>query len=147
MKFRDPFACRCISCGTETTFPVRQLLALTAHCPSCGASLNEIGLRMRRSVDEVAIFSSALPIIMHVEKHLGITITDESAEEVCARNELTLTDLASLVRRASPSVSPTLADEAIVSAVRSEFPRAPESPDFTAPLLDAISKQPHYGGY
>lgn len=102
---------------------------------------------MRGMVDETAAFWSAITLIMHVEKHLGITITDESVEEVRAWKELTLTDLVTVARRVSSSVSPTLADKAIRSAVRSEFPGAPESPDFTAPLLDAINKPRRYDGY
>jgi len=102
-------------------------------------------LRVRGMVEETATFFSAMKIMLRVEDHLGITITDELAKETCEEHELTLANLATLAMRASPSVSPALADDAIRSAVRIEFPGAPESPDFAAPLLEAIGKTPQFG--
>jgi hypothetical protein len=147
MKFHNPTTCRCAACGAEAQLPVSQLLALTADCPTCGASLSDIGLRMRDGAYEWATFFNAMRIILEAKHQLSITIPDESIEEVCARKELTLSDLITLVTRASHSVSPTLAEEAIRSAVRTKFPGAPESPDFTAPLLDATSTRPQFGEF
>jgi|ERR1700677_4114069 len=143
MRFRDPFTCRCVACGTENRLPVRPLLALTAHCPRCGASLKDIGLGMRAKIDETEAFLKALTIIINVENQLGIT-TDETIEEVLTGNQLTLTDLATVALRSTPSVSPTLVERAIRSAVRTEFPSAPVSLDFSAPLLDALSQPRRY---
>jgi hypothetical protein len=61
---------------------VRDLLALTARCPKCNASLRDIGLSMRHAMDDNAAFFDAVRIIMYLEEDLGITITDESVEAI-----------------------------------------------------------------
>ena len=127
--------------------PVRQLLALTAQCPNCGASLNDAGLRMRKLVDETATAVNALKIITQAEKLLNVTIPDEFVEEIDALNELTLADLAAVAHRSSPSSSSTVIDDVIRSAVRAEFPSAPEPLDYKLPLIDALSRPRKYGGY
>ena len=78
MRFVDPMTCRCTRCGVESAWPVSQLLGLTAHCPQCGESFSDHGLRMRRIADENVSFFDAAAITAHVEKNLRIVITDES---------------------------------------------------------------------
>ena len=147
MKFKDPQEIHCVSCGVESAIPVRDLLALTAHCPSCHASFSEIGLSMRRTVDEVSAGVKAITIIMHVEEQLGVTFPDEPFEAVCDGNELTLDDLAAAVRQSVSSDIHPLVHQAILTAMRTKFPDAPDKLDFNAPLPDALSQPRKYGNY
>jgi transcription elongation factor Elf1 len=141
MKFRDPQNCQCTSCDVESALPVRDLLALTARCPNCGASFRDAGMRMRRKIDEVNTFVDAVRILMHVGEQLGITIEDETVEAIRPWIDLTLHDLATAANRSNLSNAPAQCDHAVRLAVRAIFPKAPETLDFAAPLLDAISQR------
>ncbi len=147
MKFMDPSPVRCPACGGESALAVKELLALRACCLVCGASLRENGLRMRKFVDETTTFYDAILIIMHVEEHFGTTIPDENVEAVSPWEKLTLRDLVAAVDRSLPAGSTASATDAVMAAVCKEFPSAPECPDFTAPLLDALGNQRRYESY
>ena len=147
MRFQDPHTCVCSRCQAEDTFPVRDLLALTAKCPHCGNSLTDTGLRMRALIDETATFFEAITIIMRVEKLLNITIPDEAVENIQVWDKLTLDDLVVAAHRSNPQAALKIINEAVSSAVDSEFPSAPKPLNFTIPLLDAICQPRKYGGY
>ncbi len=121
--------------------PVRKLMALTACCPNCAASFRDLGLSMRHTADESATFFDAIQILMCVEERLGIEISDETVEAIRPWSDLTLHDLATAVQRADTSQTFFQTEQVVLSAVKAEFPSAPELLDFSLPLLDAIS--PH----
>lgn len=102
---------------------------------------------MRRTVDEVSTSYNATLIIMRIEEELGITIPEEMEEPACTSNDVTLHDLVMIVNRCSLTLDFAKAEQVVRSAVRAEFPDAPESLDFTAPLLNAIALNRKYGGY
>jgi len=139
MRFIDPMPYNCPACGVDAVLPVRELLSLSAHCPACGAALDEIGLGMRRLVDDNISFFHGVDIIMYLENHLGIQIPDQHVITGEDWSKVTLNDLAAAARRSSLSTSPSLIDETIRSAVRELFPNASANIDFTLPLRDVTS--------
>jgi len=100
--------------------------------------MKEIGMRMRRSADDWGSFCCVAYILGQVEDRFGVTIPDPPWDSEGHWTGLTLLDLAVTVRHAVPSYSSAQVDEAILSAVRIEFPGAPDLLDYTLPLLDAI---------
>ncbi len=102
---------------------------------------------MRSMIDERAAFFNSVTLIVYIEKHLGITISDETVEAIRAWDELTLNDLATAVIRSDSSIPPSVIDKVLRSAVHKEFRDAPAPLDFNALLLDAIAKPRKYGGY
>jgi predicted RNA-binding Zn-ribbon protein involved in translation (DUF1610 family) len=143
MRFADPLLFSCTSCGVESALPVRELMALAGCCPNCGASLRDLGLSMRRLADEAATFFDAVMILMHIEERFGIIILDQTVEAICPWNDLTLQDLVAAVQQTDTSVVLSQAEQVVLSAVRTEFPNAPEPLNFNMPLLDAISPYRH----
>src|SRR5205823_11255850 len=87
-------------CTAESRHNVMDLLALTAVCPACGSSLDEIGMRIGAKWDETSAFGFWAEILMTVEDRLGIAYPGISDGETLASKpfpELTLRDLARLV--------------------------------------------------
>ncbi|HEY3840625.1 MAG TPA: hypothetical protein VGL72_28830 [Bryobacteraceae bacterium] len=61
--------------------------------------------------------------------------------------ELTLQDLVTIVERAGVPHALCKAEQAVRSAMRAEFPDAPDPLDFALPLPSAIYRHRDYGGY
>jgi hypothetical protein len=100
MRFADPLTVKCPRCAVESRHNPSDLLALTAICPACGSSLNEVGMRMGASLDEWSAFAIWAEVLLGVEDSLGIATPGISDGEVLGSkpsSELTLRDLARLV--------------------------------------------------
>jgi hypothetical protein len=92
MKFKDPAKVECPRCRRPSEYRVADLLALTAACRSCGASLAEKGRAMRRVKDEAASYFGLMMLAIYVEDQIGGEFTDEQLEPI-----KTLSDLVRLV--------------------------------------------------
>ncbi len=103
------------------------LCECTASCPSCCST-----------VEDTTNFFYAVEILMQLEKACGISVADETVENIRPWEELTLQDLVIAAERSSEQQNSAWAYEAVYTAVRKEFPHAPESLDFTVPLRDAL---------
>jgi hypothetical protein len=145
MRFADPHSVTCARCTTKTQQRVIDLLALRARCPSCGATFDESGLKMREMSDEWGSFYTLAIVSLHVEEQLGDAIEDAELEGV-----FTLRDLARLVERHLPpdperaNHAVTLVQQAALAASSSrwlppEVREALKGPiDFDLRLMDAI---------
>jgi len=52
MQFPDPCKATCLGCNTVVEARRKSLLRLEAVCSSCGASLRDVGLHMRKMIDD-----------------------------------------------------------------------------------------------
>jgi hypothetical protein len=103
------------------------LCECTVRCSSCNSL-----------VEDTTNFFYAVEILMQLEKAYGISVAGETVEVIRPWSELTLQDLATAAERSSGWLNSVCACEAVYTAVRKEFPNAPESLDFTVPLRDAL---------
>src|SRR5687768_10324939 len=99
MMFMDPCPVVCNRCSTESKLPVKTLLSLSALCPSCEASLADIGREMRSTSDEFGTWVTLIGITVAVEEELGEVITDDELKDVA-----TLRDMAKVVQRHLPPI-------------------------------------------
>ena len=77
MRFQNPLNTLCPACGIESRQNVADLILLVAHCPSCGGSLDSIGLEMRKAHDDWGAFCLKMDLALSLEKHLACEIGDE----------------------------------------------------------------------
>ena len=115
MKFDDPLELECSECATTLKLPLRDVVGLTARCPSCGHSLREHGLAMRRHAnamtgffvtwETVWIFEARYDFIAPDDDVASITTPRALVQYVQARSggratkEEVLAELASRIRR------------------------------------------------
>jgi len=147
MRFLDPLEITCAACGKMIKVRVRALLRLEASCPTCHASFRDIGLTMRASCDGAAAFLFAAQIIMRIEDDQGLEIPDSVVERIRPWEELTIRDLVEATARSlvADGRTPQESEIMVTSAIKSQFPSAPDILDFNAPLLNAIAMDRTYG--
>src|SRR5262249_45097524 len=136
MRFLDPLPTTCVGCSAKSPQRVADLLSLRARCPACGASLGEVGRRMRALLDEAGTVFSLVEIALGLEDGQGVTISNAELEGVT-----TLRQLAAAVQRHLPPgpESEQRSVELVTAAARqSSSCRAEELP-LDASILDALS--------
>jgi hypothetical protein len=146
-KYKDPATVTCPECAARSSRRVADLLALQATCPNCGSSLTQVGLSMRRGLDEWATFVATIVMSFRLEERLGTKFDENEIYGV-----KTLRDLASIVGTrldqkgdvASRSIELTrwavseLASDPLWRSHRSLLGEAPDPLDVDAPLLDVL---------
>lgn len=147
MRFLDPLEITCAVCGRIVKVRVRALLRLDASCPICHASLRDTGLTMRASCEGAVAFFGAVQIITQIEDDHGLKIPDAVVEEIKPWEELTIRDLVEATSRClvADCRLPQESEMMVTSAIKSQFPSAPDIIDFDTPLLDAIAMDRTYG--
>jgi hypothetical protein len=102
---------------------------------------------MRASCDGAAAFLFAAQIIMRIEDDQGLEIPDSVVERIRDWEELTIRDLVEATARSlvADGRTPQESEIMVTSAIKSQFPSAPDILDFNAPLLDAIAMDRTYG--
>jgi hypothetical protein len=141
MKFADPLALTCPRCAAVSRHNSKDLLALTATCPACGSSLNEVGVRLGRNLDEVRAFAAWAEVLLCVEDRLGVSIADAEALDKAQRGaDLTLRDLARLVSGYVPpgADSAWRALEVVLEAAATVARGVVAEADAERPLLEAL---------
>lgn len=131
----------CPACGHKASKNVKELLSEKAVCDACSASLSSIGRRMNELIDEASAYYEAIMILMRVEKNLGIEVPDEAVEKVRAWGDarwLTVRELALAVHSMANSEPFTSVADAVVAALREEYPKCPEEFDIDTPLFEVI---------
>ncbi len=96
---------------------------------------------MRTSCDGAATFFCAVQIIMQIEGDQGLKIPDAIVERIKPWEELTIRDLVEATSRCLVTESrlPQESEMMVRSAIKSQFPSAPDTIDFDTPLLAAIA--------
>jgi hypothetical protein len=146
VKFADPLVVQCPRCAAESRHNSKDLLALTATCPTCGSSLKEIGIQMGVTVDDSAGFWTWAELVMVVEDRLGVMISDEDAlggrERFAA---LTLRELAGVILGyLSPEArSDERAVQVALEAASTLAKARIEPGDLDLPILEAM-RFPHW---
>jgi len=141
MKFIDPHPYTCSVCGHEGSKAVKELLSEMAVCDSCSASLKSIGRHMNERVDEHSAFYYAISLLMRIESNLGIDIPDEAVETIRPWKLvrwLTIREVAKVVHTIVNTASFSSLVDAVVSALKEEFPQCSAEFDIDTPLLDII---------
>jgi hypothetical protein len=143
MKFAYPLAVKCSRCAAESQHNSKDLLALQAVCPTCNFKLDDIGKRMGAQIDEMSAFATWVQVLMGVEDRLGIQspgIPDEEALSKKALPELTLRDLARLVRGCVPPGpdSEDRAERLVLEAAEKVAAKQVAMSEMDRPLLRAL---------
>src|SRR4051812_27614129 len=144
MRFQDPSSVTCPRCSTESAQRVADLLALRATCPKCAANLNDIGLTMRRTLDDWSAFCTWADISIAVEDQLGVSMDDGDVfKEKPRATSLTLEDLANLVRHYLPADAQQAerSRDLVLEAARKVSRCAVEMEAFGLPILQALSPE------
>ncbi len=102
---------------------------------------------MRALCDKTATFFDAVQIIMQIEEDQAVEIPDSVVEQVEPWEELAIRDLVEATERclAIDHGSRSDAEAAVISAIKTQYPSAPEMLPFDVPLLDAIAPDRDYG--
>lgn len=104
MRFANPTIIACPACSSKSDHAPRELLELRAHCPSCGASLSDAGMRMRKGLEDSMAFGMWAEVLFITEERLGIVTCDA---ELMGQREgftsLTLQDMVGLVESQLPA--------------------------------------------
>jgi hypothetical protein len=137
MRFLDPMPVTCPTCAAESAQRVADLLALQATCPRCSTEMNDIGLRMRASMDDWSAFCAWARISMEVEDRLGVSMDDGAVLKAKLQSaSLTLGDLADLVRRYLPSE--VRSKEIVLEAARTLWGKDVGAAALELPILEAM---------
>ena len=94
MKFLDPCLLECPRCGAESSQREAALLALTAVCPVCDTSFDDVGRKMRTMCDGFWNLFVVANFAVELQYLFGIEITDPDFDNV-----VTLRDLAQAVQQ------------------------------------------------
>jgi hypothetical protein len=135
MRYANPALVQCPACRGDSSQRVAELLRLSAACPKCGAGLQAIGLKMRRSLDDWHLFCLRIQLAMEVEEVIGMEIADQEIEPV-----RTLRDLARAVAAHLPPGSGSLERAVIIvqDAARRLRPVVMTKLELDLPLLEAL---------
>jgi len=104
---------------------------------------------MRATSDGIANFGYAVEILMQIESAYDLEIPDSTLQQINAWEDMTIRDLIAAVRRHLPTAAAVdnfRAEELVLSAVKAEYPNAPNSLRYDVRLIEAISPQRDYGG-
>lgn len=91
--------------------------------------------------DENSAFHDAISLLMRIESNLGIDIPDEAVEEIrpwALVRWLTIREVAKVVHTIANTASFSSLVDAVVSALKEEFPQCSAEFDIDTPLLDVI---------
>jgi hypothetical protein len=136
MLWVNPLPISCEACGFQAAYRVNDLLNLAAKCARCGASLRQVGEKMRKAADDEHSFVTLIELVVALEDMIGHEISDLQIKDVH-----TLRDLAGVIENILPpgADSRVRAEEMVKTAAMSM--RGDDTPaplDFAVPLLEAV---------
>jgi predicted amidophosphoribosyltransferase len=140
MKWQDPQVVLCPVCSHSAEQSVSILLARSAICPSCGASLDFISDYMHRQRDEWQGFLISMSLALEIEDAVPqIKFADDDLIPIKS-----LADLVALVGRLTAGTSGPLDElelkEIVISAAKAVYP-AIKHPEFDKSLLDVYGRR------
>lgn len=143
MKLAAPSNVKCPACAVESQHRAQDLLALTALCPACGSSFDEIGRSMGASLDEWHAFVMWAEVLSGVEHRLGLPkpgIQDDEVLQSKRAAELNLRDVVRTVIGHLPDgVDAIETASRLVLESAEQVAECPLSPaDMDLPLLQAL---------
>lgn len=80
MRFADPLAVVCPSCGKKDGYSPRDLVALRSRCQHCSASLESVGREMRQELSRWSGYLAKMDMALEFERIVGVEVADADLE-------------------------------------------------------------------